>query len=70
MTCGMNWANNINDCQHGMTNKERDLLELVFPNQAWQYRLERGGQNQNIPTGGLYYCTNCPNVYQNNFWYL
>ena len=73
MTCGMGWVNNNNnnDCQHGMTNKERDLLELVFPGQAWNYRLVIDANNPGVK----YYCTNCPTPNENlatgkEFWYL
>ena len=73
MTCGMGWSdnNNINNCQNGMTIKERDLLALVFPGQAWNYRLVIDANNPGVK----YYCTNCPTPNENlatgtKFWYL
>ena len=69
MTCGMGWSDN-NNCQNGMTIKERALLALVFPGQAWNYRLEIDANlDANIPRG-MYYCSNCPNRNQEGFWYV
>ena len=66
ITCGSNW-NNLNNCQHGMTNKERALLALVHPTMNWPFNLVVN----NIPANGQYYCSNCPTRDPaNGHWYL
>ena len=87
ITCGTNWNNPPNNpnCLHGLTNKERQLLELVNPTinngNPWQWPMNLkidDLQNPAIAPNGLYYCSNCPNLHLNNpgqgslqrWWYM